>query len=250
MRTAPPARARISDAAIATVRRVPSLLEIQLEVLLSRDAGGRLTVTRDPVARPAPRLFLGRSREHNVWAVRRDVDPAMSDALDRLCAAEPTLAAPCLDAIPACRARVRELLAPVTVEYRGPAYVLPERLPHDGRARVVAAGESGAWLDAFPWLAETFEAVAPVVVAFEMGQPAAVCHSPRGRTIRAAEAGVETLAPFRGRGLATAAVACWARAVQASGRLALYGTSWENAASQAVARRLSAEVHGENWHVT
>lgn len=69
-------------------------------------------------------------------------------------------------------------------------------------------------------------------------------------TDRAAEAGVETLAPFRGRGLATAAVACWARAVQRGGRLALYGTTWENAASRGVARRLSARFYGETWQVT
>jgi hypothetical protein len=229
---------------------VPSLIEIQLEVLLARDAHGRLTTTRDPAARPAPRLFLGRSAAGNVWAVRRDVDPATRDELHRLCSAEPTLATPCAERGPACRERVYELLAPVEVEYRGPAYVLPERLPHDERAREVDAGEVGVWSGAFPWLAEDFEAFAPVVLAFEAGQPVAVCHSPRGRTASAAEAGVETLEPFRGRGLASAAVACWARAVQRTGRLALYSTSWENAASRAVARRLSARLYGEDWHVT
>ena len=229
---------------------MPSLLEIQLEVLLARDAHGRLTVTRGPAARPAPRLFLSRSGDGNVWATRGDLDPATRDELDRLCAAEPALAAPRAEGIPACRERVRELLAPVEAEYRGPAYVLPEGLPRDDRAREVTAAESARWPQAFPWLAEEFEAVAPVAVAFEAGQAAAVCHSARGRTARAAEAGVETLAPFRGRGLATAAVACWARAVQRTRRLALYSTSWDNAASQGVARRLSARLHGENWHVT
>jgi hypothetical protein len=145
---------------------------------------------------------------------------------------------------------VLEALSPVEVEYRGPAYVLPDGLPHDHRAREVGVEESALWGEAFPWLAEAFRAVAPVAIAFAGGQPAAICHAPRGCTESAAEAGVETLAPFRGRGLATAAGACWARAVQRAGRLALYSTSWENAASQAVARRLSARVHAENWHVT
>lgn len=223
---------------------------MQLDVLLARDAQGRLTTTRDPAARPAPRLFLGRSGDGNIWAARRDLDPATSDALRRLCSAEPRLATPRAELSPACRARALELLAPVEIEYRGPAYVLPDRLPSDNRAREVAAAESALWFEAFPWLAEEFEAVTPVVIAFAAGQPAAVCHSPRGRTAWAAEAGIETLEPFRGRGLATAAVACWARAVQRTGRLALYSTSWENTASQAVARRLSARVYGENWHVT
>ena len=74
-------------------------------------------------------------------------------------------------------------------------------------------------------------------------------HSPRGWTDEAAEAGVETLEAFRHQGLALAAVACWARAVQQTGRLALYSTSWDNEASLAVARRLSARIYGEDWHV-
>jgi hypothetical protein len=228
---------------------VPTLIEVQLEVLLARDARGRLTSTRDPTPRPAPRLFLGRSNDHNVWGVRQDVDPATSGRAQRICAAEPTLAVPDAAHPPACRERIRELLAPVELEWRGPAYVLPENLVQDRRARVVTAAESD-WLESFPWLAETFDALAPVAIAFEDGRPAAVCHSPRGCTGAAAEAGVETLERFRGRGLATAAVACWARAVQRSGRLALYSTSWENIASQGVARRLAARLYGEDWHLT
>jgi hypothetical protein len=37
--------------------------------------------------------------------------------------------------------------------------------------------------------------------------------------------------------------------VQRGGWLALYSTTWENAASQAVARRLSARLYGETWQV-
>ncbi len=44
--------------------------------------------------------------------------------------------------------------------------------------------------------------------------------------------------------------AAWARAIQRRGLVALYSTSWENAASRALARRLSARVYGEDWHVT
>jgi glutathione S-transferase len=212
---------------LARVPAVPSLIEVQLDVLLARDAHGRLTTTRDPERRPAPRLFLGRSRDGNVWSVRADVDRATKAELDLLCSAEPTLAAPSAVREPACRERAHALLAPVEGEWRGPAYVLPDGLLHDGRAREVTAESSGEWLE-----------------------PAAVCHSPRGHTAHAAEAGVVTLEPFRGRGLATAAVACWARAVQRSGRLALYSTSWDNAASQGVARRLRAQLYAEDWHLT
>jgi len=229
---------------------VTSLISIQLDVLLARDGEGRLTTTRDPSARPAPRLFLGRSGEGKVWAVRQDVPAPVRIQLERACAAEPALASPLAKRSPRCREQLRGLLEPVAAEYRGPAFVLPRELPRDQRAREVSREDASDWSDAFPWLAEDFQALAPVVIAFEAGEPAAVCHSPRGRTPVAAEAGVETLARFRGRGLATAAVACWAAALQRSGRLALYSTSWDNAGSQAVARRLGARLYGEDWHLT
>lgn len=229
---------------------MPSLIELQLEVLLARDAKGQLVATRDPAPQTAPRLFLGRSREANVWATRSDLAPALRAELESLCAAEARLEAPQSALPPACRARVLELLAPLTREHRGPAYVLPDRLPSDERAREVTTDERDLWCEAFPWLEGEFEAVTPVAVAFADGVPAAICHSPRGMTAAVAEAGVATREAFRGRGLATAAVACWARAVQRTGRRALYSTSWENAASQAVARRLSGRLYGEDWHVT
>jgi hypothetical protein len=229
---------------------VKSLIEVQLEVLFARNERGRLTATRDPDARPAPRIFLGRSPERNVWAIRVDVDRSTRLALDRFCAAEPRLDLPRADRGPSCRELVKQVLAPIQSEWRGPAYVLPEDLPCDDRAREVTAHETSDWCEAFPWLADHFDAAAPAVVAFADGRPASVCHSPRGCTALAAEAGVETLEPFRNRGLATAAVACWARAVQRTGRLALYSTSWENAASLAVARRLSARLYGEDWHLS
>jgi RimJ/RimL family protein N-acetyltransferase len=220
---------------------------MQLDALFVRDPRGDLVATRDPSRRPAPRVFLARSAAGNAWAIRRDVDPAARTELERLLAEEPPWAV-ASDAVgPRCSGRARELLAPVSAERRGPAYVLGDELPCDPRAREVAASEHAEWRAAFPWLAQEFEAVAPVAIAFEGGQPVAICHSPRGLTAEAAEAGVETIEAFRGRGLATAAAGCWARAVRRSGRIALYSTSWENRASQGVARRLSARLYGEDW---
>jgi hypothetical protein len=226
---------------------VRCLVATQIDALFVRDAHGNLVATRDPSTRPAPRVFLARSATGNAWAIRMDVDARVRAELERLLGEEPPWVASSAGEGPRCAARARVLLAPVSAEHRGPAYVLEDELPRDSRAREVSASECAAWRGAFPWLAAEFEAVAPVAIAFEAGQPAAICHSPRGLTAEAAEAGVETVESFRGRGLATAAVACWARAVRRSGRIALYSTSWENRASQGVARRLSARLYGEDW---
>jgi predicted GNAT family acetyltransferase len=55
---------------------------------------------------------------------------------------------------------------------------------------------------------------------------------------------------YRGLGLGALAVRSWAAAVQRSGRIALYSTSWDNLPSQGIAARLGAQQYGENWHLT
>ena len=58
----------------------------------------------------------------------------------------------------------------------------------------------------------------------------------------AAEAGAYTVEDFRGRGYVGLAVSAWANRLLASGRVPIYSTSWDNAASQGVARKLGAAV--------
>ena len=66
----------------------------------------------------------------------------------------------------------------------------------------------------------------------------------------AAEAGVETAARFRGRGLAPQVTAAWALAIRASNRLPLYSTSWSNEPSLAVARKLGLKPCASDWSLS
>ncbi len=69
------------------------------------------------------------------------------------------------------------------------------------------------------------------------GAAVSLCYCAR-LTDYTAEAGLETLKDYRGRGYAQAVVAAWARAVRGTGRIPFYSTASENTASQAVARKL------------
>ena len=95
----------------------------------------------------------------------------------------------------------------------------------------------------FPVLADDLPWRQPCLAIVADGRLASLCYSARNTAI-AAEAGVETVEEFRGRGYAPAVVAAWARAVRAEGRIPLYSTSWDNLASRSVARKLGLILYG------
>ena len=66
----------------------------------------------------------------------------------------------------------------------------------------------------------------------------------------AAEAGIETLPAYRRRGLGAQAVVKWASLVRESGRTPLYSTSWENTASQGLAKNLRLVQYGTDLHLS
>ena len=62
-------------------------------------------------------------------------------------------------------------------------------------------------------------------------------------------AGVKTLPEHRGQGFAVKAVASWAHAVQTLGVAPFYGTTFDNLASQGVARRLGLTLVGSEFSI-
>ena len=89
----------------------------------------------------------------------------------------------------------------------------------------------------------------PCLAVVEDSQVVSICRSVRSSS-RAHEAGVDTLTGYRRHGYATSVVAAWALAVRALNRIPLYSTSWDNVASQGVARRLGLIQYGVDYHVT
>lgn len=223
------------------------LLEAQVEALYVHEENGRLLRTNEPDPLPAPRFFLGRTREGNIWRVRHDLPERLARELEGLASREPVAAD--LRSNPAYHEQYCALLrtdAEIQMIYAGPAYAFPAEIPLPTKVVRIGAGNLVLLRRGFGGAADGFEKRAPCMVVVEDGMAVSMCFSSRVSP-RMAEAGVETLEGYRGRGYATRAVAGWARAVRERGRTPLYSTSWANAASQGVARKLGLSMYGVDY---
>lgn len=223
------------------------LITLQADALFTYDASGRMLRTNDPDSTPAPRVFLGRTREGNVLRVRHDISDDLAGRLAPLACAEPVDAD--LEQPPVGASRIRALFGeespPFGGSAGGPAFRFPEVLATPSTA--VRLSESNAYLlTEFAWLPGALWEWRPCLASIEDGQAVSICFSSR-RSDRVAEAGVETLPRYRGRGHATNAVSAWAQAIRDEGLIPLYSTSWDNLASRSVARRLGLVQYGADW---
>jgi RimJ/RimL family protein N-acetyltransferase len=227
------------------------LMDIHARALFTHDARSRLLFVNEPgVEVPAPRLYLGRTREGKLWRFRADLPEALVGELEALCADEPVGAE--LNSKPRhadSYVRLLETHAPMRRVWAGPVYQF-SGYPEPSRPLLaVTEANAESLTGGFEELVEELPFNQPFVALVEEGRAVSVCRSVR-ITPAAREAGVETLPEFRGRGYAKDVVAGWARSVRSVGATPLYSTSWENTASRAVAKKLRLAVYGADFHVT
>jgi hypothetical protein len=216
--------------------------EVVLRTRFVLDERGRMVVTREPGGARAPALALVRGAAGSAWAVRDDVDDEVAAELARLGATEPAE----WRAPPVHAARYRALLGGDVVA--GPVFGFPDGFAQAGDV-VEIADEAALARHFHGWVpGEIADGRAPVMAIVEGGAPVSVCFCAR-RADDAAEAGVETAPGFRGRGLAGRVTLAWAREMRAAGRVPIYSTSWENAASLAVARKLGLVQVATSWQI-
>jgi len=226
------------------------LLRMQVDALFAHDAQGKLLRINEPdPTNPAPRFFLGRSAVGNLWRTRADLAADLAAELDRLAADEPVVRD--LREPPRHADKYLSLLeqdAPITDTNAGPAYWLPEL--DAAHKAVMITPENVSLLEThFGWLFADLADYAPVAAAVVDGAAVAICFCSR-ITAQVCEAGVYAEANSRGHGYATEAVGGWAVGVRAMGKLPLYSTSWDNLASQAIARKLGAVQYGADFSIT
>lgn len=217
------------------------LMVIRADTDFTYDARGRMRLTNEPREadrRPAPRLFLGSTNAGHVVRFGEAVPDAIANQITDALSTLPSNGG--LRVAPATLAQVQEMLgrhAPITAVDSGPAYRFPETVGVSADAVQITTATCEAVRSTYPWLYDEYTDWWPCFAAVRDDAAVSVCFSSR-ISDAAAAAGVETLPAFRGRGLASVVTAAWGVAVRASGRIPLYSTSWDNLASQGVARRL------------
>lgn len=217
--------------------------ELQLETLFIFDDQDRIRGTREPQPQPGPAFSLVRSTSACAWAVNASVPSDVARELDQFARDEP----PATDLRNSPRhADAYVALLGGRVE-SGPVFTFPANL--DPVAGIVSVASS-AELDYHfrGWTPDEIPDRSPIVGVVVDGNVVSVCFCAR-RSGNAAEAGVETAIDYRGRGFASKVTGAWARLIRESGRLALYSTSWNNAASLALARTLGLSACAADWNV-
>lgn len=228
--------------------------DLHIKTCFVLDDNGRIVSTREPSANRGPLFTIVKSKDACAWAIRADVPPALADQLDRLARDEPPAAdhqqAPVHShryiTVLIGRVAPNEATVKKTVESDGPAFEFPDALVQPSDV-VVVEDEQLLNRHFTGWRPGEIEAgCSPVMAIVDDGYPVSICFSAR-RSENAAEAGVETVEAYRGRGFAPRVTAAWALAVRNSGRIPLYSTSWSNKASLAVAEKLKLVPYASSW---
>ena len=223
------------------------LMDIEIDALFTHTSAGRIIADNEPGGEPAPRFFFARTRDATCWRVRHDVSEGIARKLEVLAMAETVRAD--LEALPVHLDAMLEVLRPAgepTIGHCGPTYRFPDKIRVPTNVTRITRANLHLLRSIVPDmddLTREFERGEPSTAMVVDGVAVATCWSSR-LTNRAAEAGVVTLDAYRGRGYASAVTAAWARAVRGGGRIPFYSTSWDNLASQAVARKLGLIHYG------
>ena len=226
------------------------LMDLHRDALYRRDDAGRLHSVNESPYPPAPRLWMGRTRAGNRWSLRCDLPAGLAAELERLLAGAPIAAE--LDPAPWMHEPILALLeqhAPVSSEYRGPAYWIPDQLPVQGKAVIVTRENVDVLANRSAWLTEC--ARNPHAVR---SRPCSTANVPWGTvTARALQPQPARPVSRSTKPIVGAATPAWPSlpgpprcAPPAACRCTAPGG---NSASPAVARRLNMVQYGEDWSV-
>jgi hypothetical protein len=226
-----------------------ALMELQARTLFVHDESGAMVSINEPGGGPPPMLFLGRTPGSDLLCFRAGAP----EALIRAVRAVVDGLAPWVAGVPSVSVveRLQAVLAghgSMGTAHAGPAFVFPRPLVPPMGAMLLYPRHAHMLHPGLATLAPELRHRRPIYAVLRGGQAVSVCYSAR-TTAEAAEAGVETVVEYRGQGCAALAADAWAQEVRAKGRVPFYSTSWDNAASLAVAGKLDLIALGEDIHL-
>jgi hypothetical protein len=226
------------------------LMILHADTLFTHDPAGRMVRVNEPNGKIAPRWFIGRTIDGSVYRLRNDVEDDIARELLSVCCGEPLSEEFLVPPYGADRySAILAGSAPIQKQETGPTYSFPRSFPGANSAVPITSANADVLRPHLQdWLEDV--AVRPLMFAcLHQGRAVSVCCSVR-TTPCADEAGVETAPGYRGHGYAAQVVVAWATEVRGQGRIPLYSTSWGNAASQAIARKLGLRRYGATVHIT
>jgi len=213
------------------------LMSIQTEVLYLHNRAGRMTTINEPTNQPAPRFFWGQTAAGRIVRFRSDVpNYLVRDILQVMDQGDSTR-----QLVNVIRALEKE--REIRGFWMGPAFTFHETVKDYSDATLVTEDNKYCLEPGFPNLLSELKYRAPCFMLRENNMAVSVCFSARSSD-KAAEAGVETLKDYRGKGYAIRVTSAWAQAIRRSRRIPLYSTSWDNYSSLSIARRLCLQLYG------
>ncbi|HBU84216.1 MAG TPA: N-acetyltransferase [Paenibacillus sp.] len=217
------------------------MMKIQADTLYTMDDQKRLVSINEPDGVQAPALFIGITSIGQCSYFHEQLPFTLIEELG--CDTKLSL-----DIAKLIR-RV-EKFKPVKSVWMGPAYVFPEKCGEwHPNVQIIDSHCSFLLAEHFPELIECLHEKTPVAAYVMEDSAVAVCCSARVSK-RGAEASLYTAPGFRGHGYAVEAVKCWQHHVKKDGRIPIYSTSWDNVASQTVARKLGLIQFGVDFSIT
>ncbi len=224
------------------------LMEIHARVLNVQDENERLVCVNDPDRSPAPRLFLGRTRNGHLCRFRYDILDELANEVEAVVSSEPI--PDDLSEAPAQSKKLESLLRTdqgVAKMRIGPNYVFPEQIGTSEDVVRIQQENSDLLRPFFSdWLNE-MEQSDPIIVRIVDGAAVSVCCCAR-KTSEAAEAGLDTAKDYRGRGYAGEVTLGWASAVRELGLIPLYSHALGNVPSEKVAEKLGLVKYGVDFN--
>ena len=176
------------------------LLNIQVSALFTDDGNERLKYIREPgfdesELDAAPRFFMGRTLQGNIWRFRYDLPGDVVQTVEQICHNEPV--ALNLFHPPHYIAAIRSALAehkPIDEEERGPAYWIPNSIGSSANSVLISETNKSLLETHFPWkiTSQSNFQTAPLVATVHEGKAVSICYCARITSV-AAEAGVETV---------------------------------------------------------